>query len=158
MSDEADDDIEDALAAAKPRTAPSHLRAAVIAAVAAELDARSPQKPRWKSWIERTVAASVLFSAATNLAVSLSEARRMAAWDKRPAARSSLTELAAAIASVSDEKRAAGVVHYLRSQLPAGARPASTAIHRAVEEIESWADGEPLAERSRADEETQDRI
>lgn len=158
MIDEFDDDIERVLAAATPRKAPWELRAIMIAAVAAQLDVRSKRKSSWQSTIERAVAASVLFSLAIFLGVASSEARRMAAWDERPVIRSDVAELAAAVALVSDEESARGVERYLLSRLQEGARPPSTAMRREMQEIQRWAEGEPVAERSRSDEEIKDRI
>ncbi|HEV3340274.1 MAG TPA: hypothetical protein VG125_07950 [Pirellulales bacterium] len=157
MIDESDDDIERVLAGAAPRKAPPQLRAIVVAAVAAELAARSNHKPRWQSWVGRAVAASVLFSIATFVGVTSFEARRMARWDERRVVRADVVELTAAIASVTDDESARAVERYLISRLPMRARPA-LGTRRDLQEIEHWAAGEVIAERSQSDDKTQERI
>jgi len=158
MIDESDDDIERLLAAATPRRAPTQLRAAVMAAVASELETRQAAgKPAWHSLVGRAVAASVVFSVATFLGVTTFEARRMARWDERRVVRADVAELTATIASVTDDESARAVERYLISRLEQSASPVSTGVREDVREIERWAAGEPLAERSRSDDNTQDR-
>lgn len=156
MIDETEDDVERLLAAAAPRKAPVQLRGVVIAAVAAELQARHRTRPpAWQRWLGPAVAASLLFSMATFVGVSCFEARRMARWDERTIVRSDVAELTAAIVSVADEESARGVERYLLSHLQPGAAHDSAAMRRDLEEIQRWADGEPLAERNQSDETTQ---
>jgi hypothetical protein len=159
MIDETEDDVERLLAAAAPRKAPVELRGAVIAAVAAELDARhGTHQPAWQTWLGRAVAASLLFSVAMFVSVSWWEARRMARWDARAIVRSDVADLTAAVASVTDEKSARGVERYLLSQLPSAARPAATAMRLDLQEIQRWAEGGPLVERNESDDKNQERI
>lgn len=158
MIDESEDDVERLLAAAAPRKAPVELRGVVIAAVAAELHARHrTRQPAWQRWLSRAVAASLLFSAATFVAVSRFEARRMARWDEREVIRSDVAELTAAVASVVDKESARRVERSLLSQLQAGAAHDSAAMRRDLEEIQRWAEGKPLAERNELDDKNQER-
>ena len=159
MIDEADDDIERALAAVTPRKAPADLRSVVIATVAAEFDKRhSRPTPGWQSRIGRAVAAALLFSVATSIGVGWFESRRMAAWDERPVVRSDVAEVSAAVASVTDEASAQGVERYLLSLLHERVRPTSAVMRQEAREIERWAKSGPLAERSQSNGKTEDRI
>ena len=154
---ENDGDIERLLAAAVPRQPAAELRAIVLAAIAADLDARR-RRSNWQPWIGRAVAASLLFSLATFLGVEWWEARRMARWHNRTVVRSDVAAVTDAVASVSDENTARGVERYLLSQLQNGARTELAALREEIEAIQRWAEDEPLAERSKANEKTQDRI
>lgn len=158
MTDEPGDDIERILTAATPRGAPPQLRAIVISAVAAELSAAPGNKRPWQSWVNRAVAATLLFSIATFLTSIWWEARRMAAWDARPVVRSDVTDLVAAASAVSGDKAGREIERYLLAHLQPDSRQVCGTMQQEVREIKHWAGHEPLANRSQSDENTQDHI
>jgi hypothetical protein len=159
MIDESDEDVERFLAAAIPRQAPIDLRAVVLATVAAELDERRPSSQAgWQSWVSRAVAAMLLFSVVAYSGVAWLESRRMAAWDTRRVVRSDVAEATAAVASVTDESSAQAFERYLLSRLHEDISPTSDAMNQDVREIQRWAEGEPLADRSQSHETNEDRI
>jgi hypothetical protein len=145
------DDVERLLGQLTPRGAPAALRTRVLDAVAGQLpDApATPERPdaasrfRWDRWLAVGVAASVLIALGLNLwAARLGDARLAAIYGPQPEPRY-ITEIADAVASVTDAETGGRV----RQQLLAARRPRRISMEQALRNYEHMLNAILLVEK-----------